>query len=189
MSVNAGLSGTTAGERPEEAQQCEKLVVVEAFLQQEGEALQERGRQSLLNDGRHEAGACGLPERRRGEPAAPPRAPTCNRARRHRNDLGQALEASRGCAGSHDCDQYDGRGHVDAAAEKAQRRRRRSAPTSVSAAAEREALVVLGAELYRATARLALVVRHIELVAAVDASLTMLLVGKITIAGEQEVMK
>jgi hypothetical protein len=48
---------------------------------------------------------------------------------------------------------------------------------------------VLGAELYGATARLALVVRHIELGTAVDASLTMLLVGEIAVASEQEVVE
>jgi len=89
----------------------------------------------------------------------------------------------------HDRDQdHDGR-DVNATAEEPQRRRRRSTPTSVPAAAEREALVVLGAELYRPAARLALVVRHIELGTAVDACLTMLRVGKITIAGEQEVVE
>ena len=184
MSVNAGLSGAVAGERSEEAQQCEKLVTRVA-----DKPFEESGRQPRLDNGRHEAGACGLPEWCRREPVAPPRAPACNRKRRHRDDLGQALEAGRGYAGSHDRDQHNGRGQVDAAAEKAQRWRHRSAPTSVPAAAEREALVVLGTKLYGATTRLALVMGHIELGAAVDASLTMLRVGKIAVTGEQEVVE
>ena len=88
-----------------------------------------------------------------------------------------------------DGDQHNDGRDVNAAAEEPQRRRRRSAPATVPAAAEREALVVLGAEFYGATARLALVVRHIELGAAVDASLTMLRVGEIAITGEQEVVE
>ena len=53
------ISGVIApGDRPEEAQQRDQLLAATA-----GEAVEQRGRQTVLIDGRHEDGACDAPER------------------------------------------------------------------------------------------------------------------------------
>ena len=94
--VNSWLSRAAAGDRPDEAEKRDEavaLVVLAARLRQDEEPIEEGSRQLLRLDGRHEAGAGDLPERRRRELVAPPSSPACDRARRHRDDGRKTLEA------------------------------------------------------------------------------------------------
>ena len=88
-----------------------------------------------------------------------------------------------------DRDQDHDRGDINATAEKAQRRRCRTRPTTLPSAAEAEAPVMLGAELQRPPTRLAIEVGHVEPGAAVRATLGLPLVGEIAITSEQEVVE
>lgn len=85
-----------------------------------------------------------------------------------------------------DGDQHDDRRDIDAAAEKAQRRRRLSAPAAVDGAAEAEALVVLGAELATAAPGLALELGRMQRTVAMPASPGACGVGEIGVEGEQQ---
>src|SRR3954463_9857061 len=95
-------------------------------------------------------------KRRRREPVAPPAAPACDRAAVDVGDIRKPRQTGVRRAVLEDGDQHDDRRDIDAAAEKAQRRRRLAAPAAVDGAAEAEALVVLGAELATAAPGLAL---------------------------------
>ena len=85
--------------------------------------------------------------------------------------------------------QHDDRRDIDAAAEKAQRRRRLAAPAAVDGAAEAEALVVLGAELATAASGLALELGRMQRTVAMPASPGACGVGEIGVEGEQQLVE
>jgi len=176
--------GEASRDGSEEAQQRDEPIGLRAK-----EAIEQGCRHSIVLDRRHEGGTRRLPERRCREHVAPPTAPALNRAAIDANDLSEPLQS--GC-----CDavlqhrnQHHDRGEVDAASEKAQRRRRLALAASVHVAAEAEALIVLGAEPARTPARLAPVSRRMPGPAAQLASRGLAGRCQIAVDGEQEIVE
>ena len=184
----SSLAFGASGDGPEEAQQRD-----EAFGIATGEATEKRGWQPRLIDGRHEPGAGDPPERRGREALAPPSAPAPDRSTVDADDLREPLHPGIGRAIPQDRNQHDKGRDMDPAAEKAQRRRRLSAPASVDVTAEAEPLVVLGAKAtgqrLGASARLPAVSRRVQTTATREASFSPTGVGKITIDGEQKLVE
>ena len=106
------------------------------------------------------------------------------------DDLREPFHPGIGRAVPQDGDQHDNGRDMDPAAEKAQRRRRLSAPAAVDGTTEAEALVVLGAKAtgqrLGTPARLAWVSRRMQTTATRKASFGPAGIGKITIDGEQQ---
>ena len=78
-----------SGDGSDEAQQRD-----EAIGGVTGEAFEQRGRQTVVIDRRHERGASDLPERRRREAVAPPYPPALDRAAIDADDVGQLLASA-----------------------------------------------------------------------------------------------
>src|SRR6202049_3574648 len=140
----------TSSERAHEAQQRDQTIGVVT-----GEAFDERGRQPVLIDRRHERGASDLPEWCRGEALTPPRAPALDGAAVDPDQLVKFPHAPRCRAVPQDRNQHHDRGDVDLGAEEAQRRRRRPRPTAIDSAAEAEEPVVVAPETAEPATRFA----------------------------------
>lgn len=177
-----------SGDGPKEAQQRDKR-----FATVTGEATEKRGWQLCLIDGRHEPGAGDLPERRGRETLAPPSAPAPDRSTVDADDLREPFHPGIGRAIPQDRNQHDKGRDMDPSAEKAQRRRRLSAPASVDVTTEAEPLVVLGTEAtgqrLGASARLARVSGRVQATATCEASVSPAGICKITIDGEQQLVE
>ena len=77
-------SPVASGDRGEEAQQRNEPLAVAA-----AKALDQRDRQAIVIDGRHECGPADLPERARREGVAPPFSPALDRPAVDADQLGQ----------------------------------------------------------------------------------------------------
>ena len=157
------------------------------------ESLEQRGRQLVVLDGRHELGAGNLPEWRGRERVSPPSAPARECATVDADDFRQSLHPGVSHAVLHDRHQHhDGR-QIKPAAEKAHRRRRLACAASIDGAAEAEATVVIGTEAtddgLRAATRLAREACGMQRTAAVLAAPSPAGIGKIAIDGEQQLVK
>src|SRR5271165_5647762 len=154
-----------SGDRGDEAQQRNEPLPATA-----GEALDQRGRQAILIDRRHEYGPADLPERARREGAAPPLSPALDRPAVDANQLGQLSHPRGGRALPHDRDQHYYRGEIDLAPEEPERRRRSACAATVAGAAEAEAPIMLLAEPGRTATRLAAILGRMQHAAAQRAS-------------------
>src|SRR5208283_2068640 len=122
-----------SGDRGEEAQQRKEPLAAAAV-----KALDQRDRQAIVIDGRHECGPADLPERARRKGVAPPLSPALDRPAVDADQLGQLSHPRGGRTFPHDRDQHDDRGEIDLAPEKPQRRRRCAGAATVAGAAEAE---------------------------------------------------
>ena len=164
-SRSAASAPVASGDRGEEAQQRkEPLAAVAA------KALDQRDRQAIVIDGRHECGPADLPERARREDVAPPRSPALDRPAVDADQRGQLSHPRGGRALPHDRDQHDCRGEIDLAPEEPQRRRRCACAATVAGAAEAEAPIMLLAEPGRTATRLAAILGGMQNAAAQRAS-------------------
>src|SRR5208282_6091155 len=126
-----------SGDRGEEAQQRNEPLAAAAI-----KALDQRDRQAIVIDGRHEYSPADLPERARREGIAPPLSPALDRPAVDADQLGQLSHPRGGRAFPHDRDQHDYRGEIDLAPEKPERRRRSACAATVAGAAEAEAPIM-----------------------------------------------
>src|SRR5271157_5547520 len=154
-----------SGDRGEEAQQRKEPLAAAAV-----KALDQRDRQAIMIDGRHEGGPADLPERARREGVAPPLSPALDRPAVDADQLGQLSHPRGGRAFPHDRDQHDYRGEIDLAPEKPERRRRSACAATVAGAAEAEAPIMLLAEPGRTATRLAAILGRMQNAAAQRAS-------------------
>src|SRR5208337_2664958 len=154
-----------SGDRGEEAQQRNEPLAAAAV-----KALDQRDRQAIVIDGRHECGPADLPERARREGVAPPLSPALDRPAVDADQLGQLSHPRGGRAFPHDRDQHDDRGEIDLAPEKPQRRRRCAGAATVAGAAEAEAPIMLLAEPGRTATGLAAILGRMQDAAAQRAS-------------------
>ena len=184
--VGTPLSSVSAasGDRSDEAQQRD-----EAIGGVPGEAVEERCRQMLVIDRRHEHGAGNLPERCCREALAPPPPPALDGAAIDADGLREAVDPRCRHAVAQNPHQHHDGGEIDLAAKEAQRWRRRPRPAAVHRTAEAEAPVVLGAEPAGPAARLARITGRMQRAAATHASPGTRRVGEIGIAGEQQLME
>jgi hypothetical protein len=104
-----------SSDRADEAQQRD-----EAIGAVTGEAFEERCRQMLVIDRRHERGAGYLPERRCREALAPPPAPALDGAPVNADRLRESFHPGGRYAVSQGGNQHDDGGEIDLAAEKPQ---------------------------------------------------------------------
>ncbi len=154
-----------------------------------GKAFEQRSRQTIPIDRRHERGACDLPERARCEAVAPPCPPALDRPAIDASQPGQLPYAGGSRALPHDRYEHHHRGEIDFAAEKPQRRRRRPLAAAVHGAAEAETPIVLLAQLAETAAGLAAVARGMQCTVAQCASRASCGLGKIPVDGEQQLVE
>src|SRR5271157_522019 len=154
-----------SGDRGEETQQRKEPLAAVAV-----EALDQRDRQAIGIDGRHECGPADLPERGRREDVAPPRSPALDRPAVDADQRGQLSHPRGGRALPHDRDQNDCRGEIDLAPEEPQRRRRCACAATVASTAKAEAPIMLLAEPGRTATGLAAILGGMQNAAAQRAS-------------------
>jgi hypothetical protein len=177
-----------SGDRGQKAQQCDHAPIWGSVP----EARDQRGRNLIFLDGRYELGARPPPEGRRRERLAPPILPALQRAAVDGDGAAQPQQPALGKAEPHDGGNHHDRRAIHLAPQEAQRRRRCPRAAAIDRAAETEAPAVLGAEStpkrqWQAT-RLAGVFARVQRTPA-RASRRAMIVGKVAVEGEQQLVK